>query len=69
MIRGTRNESIKTTERSGMAGQSIELCEGSLDGIAPSQLHELTQEEWDANNVTNPTNTVTVVPSDDHWTG
>lgn len=67
MIRGTKNQSIKTIARSGMASQSIELCEGSLNGIAASQLHEMTQEEWDANNITNPTNTVTIVPSDDHW--
>lgn len=65
-IRSTKNATIKTISGS-TSNQSKEICEGSLDGIAASQIHEMSGDEWEANNTANPNNTVTKVPSDYHW--
>lgn len=66
MIRSTVNATTKTIDSSGMKSESLEVCEGSLDGIAASALHEMSEKTYDANKVTNPNTTISIVPSDAH---
>ena len=69
MIRSTVNATIKTIHESGIKHSTKEICEGSIDGTAPSALHELSGDEWLANKATNAGATITPVPSDAHWNG
>lgn len=68
-IRSTINATTKTIKSSGMASQTRELCEGSLNGIVPSAKHVMNEVEYAANKTTNPNTTITPVPSDSHWDG